>query len=106
MLCASGFAQFAAGNYDAAATAADTALAQAADSATPLILGSIAHVGAGKIDRAAALFQQVAQSAPKLAKARLAGRWLSSNADYQAHAHTFFRVAAGQARPDAANALH
>lgn len=105
MLCALGFAQFAAGNYDAAATAAETALAQAADSASALILGCIAHVGAGRIDRAAALFQQVAQSAPKLVEARLAGRWLSSNADYQARAHTFFQVAAGQARPDAAEAL-
>lgn len=105
MLCALGFAQFAAGNYDAAVTAAETALAQAADSATALILGSIAHVGAGRIDRAAALFQQVAQSAPKLAEARLAGRWLSSNADYQARAHTFFQVAAGQLHPDAADAL-
>lgn len=105
MLCALGFAQFAAGNYDAAVTAAETALAQAADSATALILGAIAHVGAGRIDRAAALFQQVAQSAPKLAEARLAGRWLSSNADYQARAHTFFQVAAGQAHPAAADAL-
>lgn len=105
MLCALGFAQFAAGNYDAAVTAAETALAQAADSATPLILGSIAHVGAGRIDRATALFQQVAQSATKLTEARLAGRWLSSNAEYQARAHTFFQVAAGQAPPDAADAL-
>lgn len=105
MLCALGFAQFAAGNYDAAVTAAETALAQAADGATPLILGTIAHVGAGRIDKAAALFRQVAQSAPKLAEARLAGRWLSSNADYQARAHTFFQVAAGRASPDAADAL-
>ncbi|MFK7765531.1 MAG: winged helix-turn-helix domain-containing tetratricopeptide repeat protein [Roseobacter sp.] len=105
MLCALGFAQFAACNYDAAVTAAETALSQAADSATPLILGSIAHVGAGRIDRAEALFQQVAQSAPKLTEARLAGRWLSSNADYQARANTFFQVAAGRAHPGAADAL-
>lgn len=105
MLCALGFAQFAAGNYTAAVTAAEAALLEAAESATPLILGSIAHVGAGQIDRAVALFQQVAQSAPKLVEARLAGRWLSSNADYQARAHTFFKVAAGQAGPDAADAL-
>lgn len=105
MLCALGFAQFAAGDYDAAATAAETALAQAADSASALVLGSIAHVGAGRIDRGEALFQQVLQSAPKLVEARLAGRWLSSNADYQARAHTFFQVAAGQAQPAAADAL-
>lgn len=105
MLCALGFAQFAAGNYDAAATTAEAALAEAANGATPLILGTIAHVGAGRIDRAAILFQQVARTAPKLAEARLAGRWLSSNADYLARAHTFFRIAAGQLRPEAADAL-
>ena len=105
MLCALGFAQFAAGNYDAAATAAETALVQASESASALVLGAIAHVGAGRIDRATALFQQVAQSAPKLAEARLAGRWLSSNEDYQTRAHTFFQVAAGQTDPDAADAL-
>lgn len=105
MLCALGFAQFSAGNYSAAVTAAEAALIEAADSATPLILGSIAHVGAGRIDRAATLFQEVAQSAPKLTEARLAGHWLSSNADYQARAHTFFQVAAGQALPGAADVL-
>ncbi|MEH6755491.1 MAG: winged helix-turn-helix domain-containing protein [Alphaproteobacteria bacterium] len=105
MLCALGFAQFAAGNYDAAVTAAEAALAEAANGATPLILGTISHVGAGRIDRAAMLFQQVAHGAPKLAESRLAGRWLSSNADYLARAHTFFRVAAGQARSEAADAL-
>lgn len=105
MLCGLGFAQFAAGNYDAAVAAAETALAQAADGATPLVLGTIAHVGAGRIDRAAVLFQRLAQSAPKLVEARLAGRWLSSNADYQTRAQTFLQVAAGQAHPDAADAL-
>jgi len=105
MLCALGFAQFAAGHYAAAVTAAEAALLEAAESATPLILGTIAHVGAGQIDRATTLFQQASQSAPKLTEARLAGRWLSSNADYQARALTFFQVAAGQARPEAADAL-
>ncbi len=105
MLCTLGFAQFAAGNYDAAVTAAETALAQATESATALILASIAHVGAGNVDKATALFRQVAQSAPKLVEARLAGRWLSSNADYQARAHTFFKVAAGYVDPDAADAV-
>jgi hypothetical protein len=51
------------------------------------------------------LFQQVARTAPKLAEARLAGSWLSSNADYLARDHTFFRIAAGQLRPEAADAL-
>jgi len=105
MLCGLGFAQFAAGNYSAAAMTAEAALAEAVNRATPLILGTISHVGAGQIDRAAILFQQVAQNAPKLAEARLAGRWLSSNPDYLTRAHTFFRVAAGQLSPKDADAV-
>lgn len=105
MLCALGFAQFAAGNYDAAVKAAEAALAEAANGATPLILGTISNVGAGRIDRATVLFLKVADTAPKLAEARLAGRWLSSNADYLTRAHTFFRIAAGQLRPESADAL-
>ncbi|MFN3845354.1 MAG: winged helix-turn-helix domain-containing protein [Paracoccaceae bacterium] len=105
MLCAAGFAQFAAGDYDATVKAADAALAEAANGATPLILGTIAHIGAGRIDKASVLFHRLAQTAPKLTEARLAGRWLSSNADYLERAHTFFRVAAGLAPPEAADAL-
>jgi len=105
MLCALGFAQFAAGNYEAAAAAAEAALAEASKGATPLILGAIAHVGAGRIFRAAELFEQVAQSAPKLVEVRLAGRWLSSHEDYRRRADMFFKIAAGQARPKEADAL-
>ena len=105
MLCALGFAQFAARDYAATAAAADAALAEAAQGATPLILGTIAHVGLGRIDRAAETFRKVQSIAPKLVEARLAGRWLSANPDYQSRAHTFFRVAAGLAPPEAADAL-
>lgn len=105
MLCALGFAQFAARNYAATARAAEAALAEAANGATPLILGTIAYVGMGRIDRAAETFERVRRIAPKLVEARLAGRWLSSNADYLARAHTFFRIAAGLAPPEAAEAL-
>ena len=105
MLCAIGFARFAADSYAAAVESAEAALAEAAKGATPLILGTIANVGAGRIDRASALFRQLERTAPKLAEARLAGRWLSSNPDYLERAHTFFRVAAGQAPPEAAGRL-
>ncbi|WP_424928861.1 winged helix-turn-helix domain-containing tetratricopeptide repeat protein [Amaricoccus tamworthensis] len=105
MLCALGFAQFAARNYDATAIAAEAALAEAAQSATPLILGTIAYVGQGRIEKAAGTFQAVERIAPKLVEARLAGRWLSANPDYLARAHTFFRVAAGLAPPQAAEVL-
>jgi TolB-like protein len=105
LLAALGFAQFAVRNYAAAAEAAEAALAEAAGSATPLILGAIAWVGAGRLDRAAAAFVRVQEIAPSLVEARLAGRWLTSNPDYLARAHTFFRVAAGVAPPEAADAL-
>lgn len=105
MLCALGFAQFAAGNYDATVKAAEAALAEAAHGATPLILATIGYVGAGRIDKAKAVFQQVKKIAPKLTEARLAGRWLSSNTDYLTRAHSFFCIAARQARPEAADAL-
>ena len=105
LLAALGFAHFAVRNYAAAAEAAEAALAEALGSATPLILAAIAWVGVGQIDRAAAAFQRVEAIAPALAEARLSGRWLSSNPDYLARAHTFFRIAAGLAPPEAADAL-
>lgn len=105
MLCVLGFAQFAARNYAAAAQAAEAALAEAAISAAPLVLGAIAYVGVGRIDRAQASFRVVEQLAPKLVEARLAGRWLTSDPDYLSRAHLFFRIAAGLASPEAAEAL-
>jgi TolB-like protein len=105
LLAALGFAHFATRNYAAAAEAAEAALAEASGSATPLVLAAIAWVGVGQIDRAAAAFQRVEVIAPALADARLSGRWLSSNPDYLARAHTFFRIAAGLAPPEAADTL-
>lgn len=105
MLAALGFTHFAVRNYAEAAEAAEAALAEAANSATPLILGAIAWVGAGQIDRATSAFQKVEQIAPALVAARLAGRWLSSNPDYLARADMFFRIAAGLAPPEAAEVL-
>ncbi|MDP2083534.1 MAG: hypothetical protein U0934_14035 [Pseudotabrizicola sp.] len=105
LLAALGFAHFAVRNYAAAADAAKAAHAEAAGSATPLILATIAWVGVGRIDRAAAAFDQVRAIAPTLVEARLAGDWLTSNADYLARAHMFFRIAAGLVPPDAADAL-
>src|SRR6056297_3110692 len=84
---------------------AEAALAEAAGSATPLILGAIAWVGAGRLDRAEVAFARVAEIAPTLVEARLAGRWLTSNPDYLARAHTFFRIAAGLAPADAVKML-
>ena len=80
-------------------------MAEAAGSARPLILGSIAWVGARRIDRAEAAFARVAEIAPTLVEARLAGRWLSSNPDYLTRAHTFVRIAAGLSPTDAAKML-
>lgn len=105
MLCALGFARFAAYDYAAAADAAEAALAESASSTTPLVLGTIAYVGQGRIDKATETFQRVERMAPKLVEARLSGRWLSTNPDYLSRAHTFFRIAAGLVPPEAADAL-
>ena len=105
LLAALGFTHFAVRNYAAAAGAADAALAEAAGSATPLILAAIANVGIGRIDRATAAFARLQAIAPTLVEARLAGRWLSTNPDYLARAHMFFRIAAGLAPAEAADAL-
>jgi TolB-like protein len=106
MLCALGFAQFAARDYAATSEAAARALAEAAQGATPLILGAIGQVGEGRLEAAARNFAKVRTIAPKLVEARLAGRWLSANPDYRTRAHTFFRVAAGLLPPEAAAPLH
>lgn len=105
MLCAVGFAEFAAHNYAATVEAAEAALSESAHSATPLILCTIGHVGEGRIEKATETFQRAARIAPKLVESRLAGTWLSANRDYLERAHTFFRIAAGFAPPSAADAL-
>jgi len=105
LLAALGFSYFAVRNYAAAAEAAEAALSEAPDSATALLLAAISWVGVGRIDRAAAAFERVASIAPNLVEVRLSGRWLTSNADYLARAHTFLRIAAGLASPQTAEAL-
>ena len=80
-------------------------LAEAAGSATPLILGAIACAGAGRLEQEEPAFARVAEIAPKLAEARLAGRWLTTTPDYLARAHTFFRIAAGLGPPEGADSL-
>jgi len=76
-----------------------------ANAAPPLVLRAIAHVGAGNLAAGAAAFARLRATAPALAEARLAGRWLSTNADYRARAQTFLCVAAGLAPPAPAAAL-
>ena len=100
-----GFAHFTVGDYAAAAAAAQAALREASGSAVPQVLAAISRVGTGQIESAQAAFKTLQQIAPKLAEARLAGQWLSSNTDYLQRAHTFLRIAAGQLKPSAADAL-
>lgn len=102
MLAALGFSHFAMRDYGAAAEAAEQALSEAAQSATPLILGAIANVGAGRMQRASDCFARAQEIAPTLVAARLEGRWLTSNPDYLARAHLFFRIAAGEMPIEAA----
>lgn len=105
MLCALGFAQFAARDYVGAAASAQAARLGMVNAAPPLVLGAIALVGTGELTAAAATFAVLEQTAPALAATRLAGRWLSTNPDYLTRAHTFLRVAAGLAPPEAADAV-
>jgi len=105
MLAALGFAQFAARDYEAAMVSAEAALAEAAGSATPLLLIAIAGVGAGRIERARAAFARVSAIAPSLIAARLEGRGIISNPDYQARSRLFLRIAAGLVPPEAADGL-
>lgn len=105
LLVTLGFTQFVSRDYLAASNTADKALLEASGSATPLILGAISKVGSGQIEAARAMFEQLDESAPKLAKARLAGRWLSTNSDYKTRAQTFLQIAAGTMDVSAAERL-
>ncbi|MBL8378671.1 MAG: winged helix-turn-helix domain-containing protein [Burkholderiales bacterium] len=105
MLCALGFAQFAACDYVGAAASAHAASLGMANAAPPLVLGAIARIGAGDLAGGQASYTALAATAPALAAERLAGRWLSTNPGYQRRALTFLRVAAGLAPPEAADAL-
>lgn len=100
-----GFTHFTVGDYAAAAASAQAALREASASAVPHVLAAISRVGTGQIELAKTAFQTLQQIAPKLAEARLAGQWLSSNTSYLKRAHTFLRIAAGQEVPAAADAL-
>jgi hypothetical protein len=105
MLCALGFAQFAAHDDAGAAASAQAARLGMVNAAPPLVLAAIAQVGIGDLDAAATTFAVLARTAPALTAQRLAGRWLSTNPDYLRRAHTFLRVAAGQLPPAAADPL-
>lgn len=105
LLAALGFAQFTVRDYISAAQTAEASLAESANGATPLILAAISCVGAGQIDDAKVAYERVAALAPSLVAARLAGKWLSTNADYVVRANLFFRIAAGLDAPDAAEKL-
>ncbi len=94
-LAALGFAQFANRDYEEAADTATAALAEAAGSAVPLVLATIANVAAGRMDQATEAFRALERIAPTLVEARLSGRWLATNPEYLERAHTFFRIAAG-----------
>lgn len=105
MLCALGFAQFATRDYAGAAASAQAARLGMVNAAPPLVLATIAQVGTGDLETATATFALLNQTAPALAATRLEGRWLSTNPDYLARAHTFLRVAAGLAPAQAADAV-
>ena len=85
--------QFAVRNYEAAAQAAEAALAEAAGSATPLILGTIrlgpargASTGPRRPSRGSPRSRQPSS------RRDLRGDGSPRNPDYLARAHTFFRI--------------
>ncbi|MDA4845604.1 winged helix-turn-helix domain-containing tetratricopeptide repeat protein [Hoeflea poritis] len=104
-LAALGFAQFANRNYAEAADTATAARAEAAGSAVPLVLATIANVAAGRLEPATDAFRELEKIAPALVEARLSGRWLATNPEYLKRAHTFFRIAAGLEPPQSAGPL-
>lgn len=99
LLIASSFANFAMGNYKVAAEAAEEALAEVTAGTSPLVIGAIAHVGAGTLDRAREMFARLEAIAPDLARLRLNGVWVGQDADYIERSTAFLRVAAGQEDP-------
>ncbi|MEO1019464.1 MAG: winged helix-turn-helix domain-containing protein, partial [Pseudomonadota bacterium] len=100
LLAALGFAQFTVRDYGAATQTAQAALAESASSATPLIIASIAWVGLGQIEKAKTAYARVAEIAPSLVEARLAGKWLSTNPDYVVRADLFFRCVQSGGDPE------
>ena len=100
-----GFTHFTIGDYAAAADAAQAALREAPGAAVPHVIAAISWVGMGEIELAKQAFQTLRQIAPKLAEARLAGHWLSTNVSYLERASAFLRIAAGLDNCDPANSL-
>ena len=98
-----GFTHFTIGDYAAAADAAQAALHEAPGAAVPHVIAAISWVGMGEIELAKQAFQTLRQIAPKLAEARLAGHWLSTNVSYLERASTFLRIAARLEHSDSAN---
>ncbi len=71
----------------------------------PYLLMALTQVGTGQVALAKESFLKLQALAPDLAKARLAGQWLTTNPVYLKRAITFLRVAAGLESPEAADAL-
>ena len=99
------FTRFAVRDYATSLAAAERAMHEAPETATPYLVATIGLVALGRLSEARSTFERLYDLAPNLAEARLAGRWLSTNEDYQRRAHAFLRVAAGREEPAAAEAL-
>lgn len=84
---------------------AEIAMHELPDRPVPYLLLALTQVGLGHIEAAKAAFVRLQTLAPELAKARLAGQWLTTNPVYLKRALTFLRVAAGLESPEAADAL-
>ena len=94
-----GFCNVVLGNYAAARSAADASLSESTESASALLLSTLARVGLGDYDGARDAFYKLEKVAPALIDARLAGHWLTSNDEYRKRAQHYLHVAAGLALP-------
>ena len=84
---------------------AEMAMRESPDKPVPYLLLALTHVGLGHLEAAKKAFSSLQSRAPQLAKARLAGLGLTTNAAYIKRAQTFLRVAAGLENPAAADAV-
>lgn len=96
---------FAIGEYAQSLACAHQSLTEAPNTPGPHVAIAINQVGLGELARAKVSFATAQHLAPALVAARLAGKWPSSGTVYYHRAHTFFQIAAGLEKPEAAAAL-
>jgi Tfp pilus assembly protein PilF len=96
-----GWSHFWAGDYAQGAVWAQRAIDESPDLPAPHMSLIVNCVGLGDIARANAELQVMRKLAPEMVETRLAGQWMSTNAQYRMRATNFLRIAAGLGDPSA-----